>query len=58
MNRFYVMIKDERHSKHYNYIVNARNIDDAKRIAFNRAKQEKNHGKEKGLLVYDAMLCK
>ena len=58
LNKYYVMVKDEKHFKHYNLLVEAINYEDAERKALRKVADTHNHGKIKGLKVYSSMLCK
>ena len=58
MNRYYVMVKDERHSKHYNLLADAISNTDAADKALKKVAKEHTHGKLNGLKVFDTMLYK
>ena len=52
------MIKDERHSKHYNLLIDAISNTDAADKALKKVAKEHTHGKLNGLKVFDTMLYK
>ena len=58
MNKYYVMVKDERHSKHYNLLIDAISNTVAAYKALKKVAKEHTHGKLDGLKVVDTMLYK
>lgn len=58
LNQYYVMVKDEKRSKHYNLLVEAISYKDAERRVLKKVADAHNHGKIKGLKVFNSMLYK